>query len=229
MKVGLVYLLTINMLLRAFRPRWMLRHSQIHVLQSKISFEPEESRILQLLRDFARHQNNVTVRIAGGWVRDKLLGVATKPDIDIAVDTLSGVEFARLLSLWTLKSSGQKIELGVIQSNPDRSKHLETAAFRIGKYSIDVVNLRTENYTESIHYPYFGIFRLKSLILDSRIPIIAIGTPEEDAFRRDLTINSLFYNVNEEKIEDFTGKGIAGIYFVTNLFYIHQITSPCRS
>lgn len=30
------------------------------------------------------------------------------------------------------------------------------------------------------------------------------GTPEEDAFRRDFTINSLFYNINTGLIEDFT-------------------------
>ena len=35
-----------------------------------------------------------------------------------------------------------------------------------------------------------------------------MGTPLEDALRRDLTFNSLFYNINEEKVEDFTGKGI---------------------
>jgi tRNA nucleotidyltransferase/poly(A) polymerase len=27
----------------------------------------------------------------------------------------------------------------------------------------------------------------------------------KDAMRRDLTINALFYNINEDKIEDFTG------------------------
>lgn len=43
---------------------------------------------------------------------------------------------------------------------------------------------------------------------DSRIPIIEFGTPLEDALRRDLTINALFYNLNENKVEDFTGKGI---------------------
>ena len=31
------------------------------------------------------------------------------------------------------------------------------------------------------------------------------GTPEEDAFRRDLTINALFYDPEEEKIIDYTG------------------------
>lgn len=34
------------------------------------------------------------------------------------------------------------------------------------------------------------------------------GTPEQDAFRRDFTINSLFYNINEGRVEDFTGRGI---------------------
>lgn len=28
----------------------------------------------------------------------------------------------------------------------------------------------------------------------------------EDALRRDLTINSMFYNINEGVVEDFTGK-----------------------
>lgn len=35
-----------------------------------------------------------------------------------------------------------------------------------------------------------------------------MGTPLEDAERRDLTINSLFYNIQEAKVEDMTGKGI---------------------
>lgn len=34
------------------------------------------------------------------------------------------------------------------------------------------------------------------------------GTPEQDALRRDFTINSLFYNINKGIVEDFTGKGI---------------------
>lgn len=56
---------------------------------------------------------------------------------------------------------------------------------------IDLVNLRSEKYTE-----------------DSRVPTIDIGTPEEDAYRRDLTINSLFYNINQGVVEDFTLRGI---------------------
>ena len=35
-----------------------------------------------------------------------------------------------------------------------------------------------------------------------------MGTAEEDAIRRDLTINSLFYNLNLKIVEDFTQQGI---------------------
>lgn len=56
------------------------------------------------------------------------------------------------------------------------------------------MNLRTEAYTES-----------------SRIPSMDIGGPEEDAFRRDLTINSLFYNVNTGAVEDYVGRGMEDI------------------
>ena len=35
-----------------------------------------------------------------------------------------------------------------------------------------------------------------------------MGTPTEDALRRDLCFNALFYNINEGKVEDFTGKGV---------------------
>lgn len=56
---------------------------------------------------------------------------------------------------------------------------------------VDIVNLRTEEYAQN-----------------SRIPTVAIGTPYEDALRRDLTINSLYYNIQTREVEDFTGHGI---------------------
>ncbi|EMG48451.1 tRNA nucleotidyltransferase, mitochondrial, putative, partial [Candida maltosa Xu316] len=40
------------------------------------------------------------------------------------------------------------------------------------------------------------------------VPTIEFGTPEEDAVRRDATLNALFYNLNQQKIEDFTKKGL---------------------
>ena len=113
-------------------------------------------------------------------------------DIDIALDDMYGQEFAKLISEHLNKEeNSDKKRFGVIKANSDKSKHLETATIRVGDMWIDLVNLRSETYSE-----------------DSRVPEIQIGTPEQDAFRRDLTINSMFYNINEGKVEDFTGKGI---------------------
>lgn len=123
------------------------------------------------------------MRVAGGWVRDKLLGIPSY-DIDIALDDMMGKEFAELIN--TKLYPGQK-KYGVVERNAENSKHLETACIKVHGIMLDLVNLRSEEYTE-----------------DSRVPEIQIGTPLQDAERRDLTINALFYNINERKIEDFT-------------------------
>lgn len=79
----------------------------------------------------------------------------------------------------------------MIAANPDQSKHLETATLRVQDFDLDLVHLRSETYSEA-----------------SRIPQIETGTPQQDAERRDFTINSLFYNINERTVEDFTGRGL---------------------
>ena len=35
--------------------------------------------------------------------------------------------------------------------------------------------------------------------------------PLQDAERRDLTVNALFYNLNTRTVEDFTGRGLADL------------------
>ena len=74
------------------------------------------------------------------------------------------------------------LQIAVITSNPEQSKHLETARMKLLDLEVDLVNLRSETYT------------------DSRIPQMTIGTPKQDAERRDLTINSLFYNINTREV-----------------------------
>ena len=58
------------------------------------------------------------------------------------------------------------LQIAVIMSNPEQSKHLETARMKVAGLELDLVNLRSEEYAES-----------------SRIPIMKFGTPEEDALR----------------------------------------------
>lgn len=105
---------------------------------------------------------------------------------------MMGQPFAERLITY-LKSKGVAASsCGVIQSNPDRSKHLETATLAIHGQFIDFVNLRAETYANN-----------------SRIPdSVAFGTPLEDALRRDITINSMFWNIHTEQVEDFTGHGL---------------------
>ena len=151
----------------------------------------EEEKIFTTLLDVVkRYDLPVTLRVAGGWVRDKLLGKHSS-DIDIALDTMMGEEFAGKVNEY-LKEKGEETHgVGVIQSNPDQSKHLETATMRVHGTWLDLVNLRSEEYTEA-----------------SRIPEMKFGSATDDAFRRDLTINSLFYNINLRCVEDFTGMGL---------------------
>jgi tRNA nucleotidyltransferase (CCA-adding enzyme) len=55
-----------------------------------------ERAIFALLLDAAKANNGRTViRIAGGWVRDKLLG-RDSDDIDVALDNVSGNAFAKV-------------------------------------------------------------------------------------------------------------------------------------
>lgn len=130
-------------------------------------------------------------RIAGGWPRDKLLGSQSN-DIDIALDNSMGLAFAEGLASYASENGVETGTISKIAQNPDQSKHLETATFKVFGLDIDLVNLRSEEYAS-----------------DSRIPTgISFGTPLQDALRRDLTINALFYNVHSREIEDFTGQGL---------------------
>lgn len=157
----------------------------------------------------------VTLRFTGGWVRDKLLGVGSH-DIDVAINKMTGYQFGlRLKGYLEIRGNPEKYGLeGVatsdkqsqkagttnksrivgglhkIEANPEKSKHLETVTTRIFGLDIDLVNLRKEIYTD-----------------ETRFPEMEMGTPQEDAFRRDATVNAMFYNLNTGEIEDFTGKG----------------------
>jgi len=135
-----------------------------------IPLSPAESRLFETMLAVVKDENlGTTLRVAGGWVRDKVLGhwsADGEVDIDIALDNLMGSDFAAMLNGWLAKRGRQVYNVGIISANPTKSKHLETATMRVGSFSIDFVNLRTEAYTD-----------------ESRIPSMGIGSPEEDAMR----------------------------------------------
>ncbi|GKZ82729.1 CCA tRNA nucleotidyltransferase, mitochondrial [Aspergillus niger] len=182
-----------------------------------IRLTPLESTLKSLLLDVAKyiHEKNVAegrrdaeptiLRFTGGWVRDKLLGVGSN-DVDVGINNMTGYQFGLLLKEYmdrpeNLEKYRQEqpngelkhaiASLHKIEANPEKSKHLETVTTRIFGLDIDLVNLRKETYSE-----------------DSRNPQMEFGTAQEDAMRRDATINALFYNLNESIVEDFTGRGL---------------------
>ncbi|CAM9325472.1 unnamed protein product [Discosporangium mesarthrocarpum] len=172
-------------------PSFNIERATMVVENVSLSLTAAEADILAVMLEAVEASGKQTiVRVAGGWVRDKHLGLEND-DIDIALDNCTGVEFAEMVNAH-LKDKGEVTHnVAVIEANPDQSKHLETARLKIMGVWVDLVNLRTETYSE-----------------DSRIPEAKFGTAEEDALRRDFTVNALFYNANTKEVEDFTGRGL---------------------
>ncbi|GMF21270.1 unnamed protein product [Phytophthora fragariaefolia] len=102
-----------------------------------------------------------------------------------------GAKFAWYITKFQRERKLPPSSVGVVKANSDKSKHLEVATVTIEGSTVDLVHLRAEEYTQ-----------------DSRVPEVRFATPEDDATRRDLTINALFYNLHTRKVEDFTGKGV---------------------
>ncbi|KAK3821324.1 MAG: hypothetical protein J3Q66DRAFT_398369 [Benniella sp.] len=133
----------------------------------------------------------IQLRIAGGWVRDKLLGLSCS-DIDIGLESIMGYDFATLVADHLQGTSPHRKTIVRIASRPSKAKYLETATMFILGFSIDFVNLRSEVYDDPNRFPGEIVF----------------GTPYEDAHHRDFTINALFYNIRTNQIEDYTGNGL---------------------
>ena len=160
------------------------------MFNTKITLEKQEQKILNLLQNVVRDKTpNTTIRVVGGWVRDKCLGLESH-DIDIAVDNMSGAQFANLVLEW-MKENGIKThrQVTTVEANTEANKNLESAILPIFGVEIDFAQLRKETYDS-----------------ESRNPCVEVGvTAEEDARRRDLTINAIFYNVATGELEDYVG------------------------
>lgn len=132
------------------------------------------------------------VYIVGGAIRDWIMGNNTH-DIDIAVDLPNGgVGFANFLAC----RNGCMIQ----GKNPVMFPKYGTAKLNLinspefGDVEIECVQTRKEQYHS-----------------DSRKPECSFGTIQEDAIRRDLTINSLYYNISTNELKDVTCKGLYDI------------------
>lgn len=141
--------------------------------------------ICEWLRDLiADTQWEGHVYAVGGCCRDELMGFEIK-DLDLAVDLpMGGVKFARWL---------EKKHLTI--GRPIYFMKYGTAKLRLRRFpddEIELVQTRKEQYTRET----------------SRCPEVAFGTIEEDCFRRDFTVNSLYYDLTRRRMVDITGLGI---------------------
>lgn len=148
----------------------------IQLLESgELLTEKEVSTFEKIKAAGACFDPQVISRVAGGWVRDKLLGKQSD-DIDICIEGCTADDFGLKLSQQFPENTTKII---VLQDNPKQSKFMKTVRVCIfGDTWIDICNLRGEG---------------------------DVTTPLTDALHRDFSINALFYNITYSKVEDFVG------------------------
>lgn len=144
--------------------------------------------IRQYLRELIREAEwEGHLYAVGGCCRDELMGMPIK-DVDMAVDLRSGgIRFAQWLHA-----------KGLTAHEPVMYPNYGTAMLRLKAFpddEIELVQTRKEKYTDR----------------NRRNPETVFGSLEEDCMRRDLTINSLYYDISRERFVDLTGKGITDI------------------
>jgi tRNA nucleotidyltransferase/poly(A) polymerase len=108
--------------------------------------------------------------VVGGWVRDQLLGIGGKKDIDIVVDG-SGIAFAKRFDK-EVKQAGRLIEF----PNFDTARYLffQDKEKKIIELELEFAGARKETYEK-----------------ESRKPSVVSATIEEDLSRRDFTVNAM--------------------------------------
>lgn len=137
-----------------------------------------ERKIFQLISDTAA-ELNTPAYVVGGYVRDRLLGRASK-DLDI-VCIGSGIELAT--------SIARKLRP---RPKVTTYKRFGTAMLRHNDLEVEFVGARKESYRS-----------------DSRKPTVENGSLEDDQNRRDFTVNALAVSLNErnfgEIVDPFGG------------------------
>jgi poly(A) polymerase len=146
---------------------------------SRRNIDPDALKVLYRLQQF-----NYTAYLVGGSVRDLLLGRAPK-DFDVGTDAHPYQIKKLFRNCWII---GRRFRLAHVRFG---NKTIEVATFRRG------VLPGTENDPAQLSDSEVG----DSLVRHDN----TFGTPEEDAFRRDFTINALFYDIATFSIIDYVG------------------------
>ena len=163
-----------------------------HVLSRKL-VDPEALKVLYRL-----NQSNYTAYLVGGSVRDLLLGRKPK-DFDIGTSA-HPYEVKKLFrNCWII---GRRFRLAHVRFG---EKTIEVATFRRQVSAEEAA--ATDSPLQTLGPPESDVAAPE--LEDARDRLIhrdnTFGTPEQDAFRRDFTINALFYDIETFSIIDYTG------------------------
>ena len=154
---------------------------------SRRDIDPDALKVLYRLRE-----NGHVAYLVGGSVRDLLLGRRPK-DFDIGT-TAHPHEIKKLFrNCWII---GRRFRLAHVKFGP---KTIEVATFR--------------KQVDEPPPPPPGAAAESETPADTDAPIHrdnSYGTPEEDAFRRDFTVNGLFYDIADFSVIDYVG-GLADL------------------
>jgi len=122
------------------------------------------------------HRLGFTAYLTGGAVRDLMLGRPAK-DFDVVTDARPGQIKKRFARAFVI---GRRFRLTHVHFHG--GKYIEVATFR--RISDQAARETPDEESAPVH-PY--------------------GTPEEDAFRRDITINALYYDPIDDAVIDYVG------------------------
>lgn len=167
-------------------PPVILRRSGHPISRSLIS--PNALKTMYRLRD-----NGYMAFLVGGSVRDLLLG-RTPKDFDLATDA-TPAEIKKLFR--NCRLVGRRFRLAHIHF---KDEVLELATFRKGGDPPEI-----EESDETGEDTPAGDSHMQKSDEGVLLRDNLFGTPEEDAWRRDFTVNSLSYNIADFSIIDYTG------------------------
>ncbi len=150
---------------------------------SRRDIDPDALKVLYRLRQF-----NYTAYLVGGSVRDLLLGRRPK-DFDIGTSAHPYQVKKLFRNCWVI---GRRFRLAHVRFG---QKVVEVATFR------RQVEPGEEVVQDGVPAPDPSTPEGEHLIHRDN----TFGTPEEDAFRRDFTINALFYDIADFSVIDYVG------------------------
>jgi hypothetical protein len=105
-------------------------------------------------------------------------------DLDVAVSTMMGYDFAVHVNEYLTSKGYETRSIAKIDSNPDKSKHLETATTKLFDQEVDFVNLRNEVYNEDSRIPAQVVSLVVTMLAIEIVWIIKKGSSSDHLLYR---------------------------------------------